>query len=151
MSLLFKIYFQLTSWLRRIYAPVTLGCRALVLDGERVLLVRMTYTPGWHLPGGGVERGESFEAATARELAEECGLKAEKLSLVGLFFNQTDRRRDHVAVYRVERYSGELTAGGPEIAEARFFPLSDLPAEIPPGHRRRLMEISSAGPAGSRW
>ena len=122
MRLLFKIYFQVSRWLRLIYAPVTLGCRAMVVDDGRVLLVRMTYTSGWHLPGGGVRRSESFEQAAARELREECGLQAEKLSLIGLL---ADHRRDHVAVYRVERYSGELK-------------LSELPRDL--AHRRRMLE-----------
>ena len=138
MRLLFKIYFQVSRWLRLIYAPVTLGCRAMVVDDGRVLLVRMTYTSGWHLPGGGVRRSESFEQAAARELREECGLQAEKLSLIGLFFNRADHRRDHVAVYRVERYSGELKPASLEISEARFFPLSELPRDL--AHRRRMLE-----------
>ena len=40
---------------------MTLGVRAVVLDGEnRVFLVKHCYVSGWHLPGGGVEVGESF-------------------------------------------------------------------------------------------
>jgi ADP-ribose pyrophosphatase YjhB (NUDIX family) len=140
MRLLFKIYFQVSRWLRLIYAPVTLGCRVMVVDDGRVLLVRMTYTSGWHLPGGGVRRSESFEQAAARELREESGLQAEKLSLIGLFFDEADHRRDHVAVYRVERYSGELKPDSREISEARFFPVSELPRDLGPGHRERMLE-----------
>jgi ADP-ribose pyrophosphatase YjhB (NUDIX family) len=82
-----------------------------------------------------VRRSESFEQAAARELREECGLQAEKLSLIGLL---ADHRRDHVAVYRVERYSGELKPASLEISEARFFPLSELPRDL--AHRRRMLE-----------
>jgi ADP-ribose pyrophosphatase YjhB (NUDIX family) len=141
MRYLFKLYFHFGRWFRRFYRPVTLGCRTLVIEDGRVLLVRMTYVPGWHLPGGGVGRGEAFAQAAARELYEECGIKAEKLSLVGLFFNQTDRRRDHVAVYRVDAYSGALNPRSLEIEEARFFPLNELPSDLYPGHRRRLQEL----------
>src|SRR5580704_19087855 len=55
---------------------MTLGVRGVVLNEAReVLLVEHTYVHGWHLPGGGVERGESTETAMARELVEEAGVK----------------------------------------------------------------------------
>ena len=54
---------------------MTLGVWAVVRspNGE-FLLVRHTYTPGWHFPGGGVELGQAVEAALADELTQETGL-----------------------------------------------------------------------------
>src|SRR5205085_10744706 len=82
---------------------MTLGVRGLVLDGDnRVFLVRHSYVSGWHLPGGGVEVGETFREALQRELMEEgqIELTGEPV-LHGLFFNSHVSRRDHVAVYVV--------------------------------------------------
>ena len=52
----------------------------MILDGERVLLVRRAHAPlkgEWSLPGGAVELGETLEAAVAREVLEETGLEVD--------------------------------------------------------------------------
>src|SRR5262245_23283967 len=87
----------------RLARGMTLGVRAVVLDGEnRVFLVKHSYVSGWHLPGGGVEVGESFLDALSRELIEEGRIAPEgEPVLHGLFFNSHVSRRDHVAVYVV--------------------------------------------------
>src|SRR5580704_13699328 len=51
---------------------MTLGVRGLVIDkDQRIFLVTHTDVPGWQLPGGGVEPGETMAEALARELMEE--------------------------------------------------------------------------------
>ncbi len=133
---------------------VTLGVRVAVLDeaAGRVLLVRHSYTPGWYLPGGGVDRGETAEAAAVRETREETAvLCLERPLLHGLFHN-AGLRRDHVACYVVRRF--EPIAGAKpdqEIAETGFFPLDALPAGTTAATRRRLAEMVGGTPPPSVW
>src|SRR6267142_3553108 len=74
---------------------VTLGVRAIVIDPQgRIFLVKHSYVSGWHLPGGGVETGETVQEALARELIEEGGITAlEPPVLHGMFFNSRMSRR----------------------------------------------------------
>ena len=134
--------------------PLTVGVRGLVLDEMgRALLVKRAYVPGWHLPGGGVEVGESFEEALARELAEEANVVVEgPPALHGLFYNRRVSRRDHVAVYVVRRFrvTGER-APDREIVAARFFPLDALPPDTTRGTRSRLAEVLAGAPVSSAW
>ena len=132
---------------------VTLGVRAVVFDeAGRVLLVRHTYTPGWYLPGGGVDRGESAEAAVVRELVEEAGvLCRERPALHGLFHNGRVKR-DHVACYVVRRFEPAANATPDwEIAENGFFAPDALPTGTTAATRRRLVEVLQGVPIAEHW
>ena len=133
-------YLVYRKWLS-LTGAVTLGTRALLFRGDTVLLVRLTYHPGWYLPGGGVSKGETFEASMIRELSEECGVKAIEWKLQGIYLNGGEGRIDHVASYIVSKFEGEPHAADTrEIAEAGFFPVSALPKGTRRGHRRRIEE-----------
>lgn len=133
---------------------MTLGVRAAVLNerGE-VFLIRHTYVSGWHLPGGGVEVGESALLALERELSEEAGLAlAGTPALHGFFFNRHASRRDHVALYVVRDFRVEhVKQPDREIAAAGFFPLAALPEGTTAATRRRLDEIISGKPPAREW
>jgi len=123
---------------------MTLGVRAVVLDGEnRVFLVKHSYVSGWHLPGGGVEVGESFLDALSRELIEEGRIALESEPVLhGLFFNGHVSRRDHVAVYVVRRFSQDrLPEPNREIVACGFFAAAALPDGTTQGTRLRIAEV----------
>src|SRR3954465_12079244 len=122
---------------------MTLGVRGLVLDGDnRVFLVKHSYVSGWHLPGGGVEVGESFRDALARELMEEGRIELiGEPTLHGLFFNSHVSRRDHVAVYVIRQFrQAALPEPNREIIACGFFAIDALPDDTTTGTRLRIAE-----------
>src|SRR6266699_4081222 len=124
---------------------MTLGVRAVVLDGDnRVFLVKHSYVAGWHLPGGGVEVGETFCGALRRELMEEGRIEVlDEPALHGLFFNSHASRRDHVAVYLVRHFRQDrLPEANREIVACGFFEIGALPEDTTEGTRLRLAERS---------
>lgn len=61
--------------LRKVTGSGRAGVHAVPLTPSgKVVLVRLTYAPGWRVPGGGLKRGESAEQGMLRELREEIGL-----------------------------------------------------------------------------
>ena len=68
----FAAYESVAKIVRRARWPLTIGVRVIVRDDQdRVLLVRHTYTAGWHFPGGGIEKREAAVDAAVREVREE--------------------------------------------------------------------------------
>ena len=138
----------------RMTRGLTLGVRALVIDEtRRIFLVNHTYVRGWHLPGGGVEPGETLLTALARELAEEGNIElTAPPHLHGMFFNGRISRRDHVACFVVSSFRQSAPpAPNREIAAARFFPLDELPGDTPAGTRARIAEVLMGAPMSERW
>jgi ADP-ribose pyrophosphatase YjhB (NUDIX family) len=145
-------YFHLYFVLRR---PMTLGVRAMVLnEAERtVFLVRHTYVPGWYLPGGGVERGETMRQALAKELLEEGNIElTREPQLAGVYFNNRASPRDHVALYVVKQFAQTAPRlPDREIAECGFFPLDALPEGTTASTRRRIAEVLEGRAAEEIW
>ena len=133
---------------------LTAGARAVVLDGEgRVFLIKHSYTDGWHLPGGGVEAGETLVQALARELREEGNIELTGPPVLhGIFFHPIYSRRDHVAVYVVRDFrQSSQPVPNREIAAHGFFPVDGLPGDTTRGTRARIAEVVTGKPAAERW
>jgi ADP-ribose pyrophosphatase YjhB (NUDIX family) len=145
---LFHVYFLL----RR---PMTLGVRGLVYDkaANSVFLIRHTYVPGWHLPGGGVETDETMVESLTRELAEEGNIELLELpELKSLHLNRRASKRDHVAFYFITAFRQTAPrVKDREIADAGFYPLDRLPEDTTPGTLRRLAEIFDGAPVSPYW
>ena len=133
---------------------MTLGVRAVVLDADsRVFLVKHSYVAGWHLPGGGVEVGETLRDALRRELAEEGRIEfVGEPALHGVFLNSHVSRRDHVAVYVIRHFRQDrLPEPNREIVASGFFAVNALPAETTEGTRLRLAETLEGRTPIATW
>lgn len=125
---LFHFYFLITR-------PLTLGVRAIIRNEQgQILLVKHAYSDGWHLPGGGVETGETCEAALKRELAEEVGIEPSRLTPVRVIHNSTASKRDHVIFYAIDEWCQNLNhqPNPLEIESVIWFSECDLPEAIAP-------------------
>jgi 8-oxo-dGTP pyrophosphatase MutT (NUDIX family) len=132
---------------------MTMGVRVLAVDeAGRVCLVRHTYTPGWHLPGGGVERGETGLAAAVKEAREEAGLviSPQDMSLLSIHTNFDNFPGDHILVYRAAKWDQTTTASAHEIAEFGFFAINDPPEGTTGGTKRRIAEWQGSS-IGETW
>jgi 8-oxo-dGTP pyrophosphatase MutT (NUDIX family) len=133
---------------------MTLGVRGVVLDADnRVFLVKHSYISGWHLPGGGVEVGETFLDALARELIEEGRIEiAGEAALHGVFLNSHVSRRDHVAVFVVRKFHQDrLPEPNDEIVACGFFAADGLPEGTTNGTRLRIAEVLDGKAPIATW
>jgi 8-oxo-dGTP diphosphatase len=101
------------------------------MPGGGVVLVRRKYPPpGWALPGGFVEAGESAAAAARRELQEETGLDVELIELFHVYADPArDPRGPTLSVVFIGRAAG-APAGSDDASEARVFAVDALPAPL---------------------
>lgn len=123
----------------RLFKPLAWGVRLMLIQNDSVLLVWHTYRSGWFFPGGGLKRGESFEAAARREAREEVGASLGDLHFWGLYSYLKGHKSDHVVYFLCEDFhlNGQTDF---EIDQCRFFPLTDLPPEISQGTKRIIRE-----------
>lgn len=143
--------FRLLLHGRATLSPAILGVTGAVFDKDgRVLLVRHSYLPGWHLPGGGVGRGEHPDIALRRELGEEVGLSGGTVQFFACYARKVGWVSAPVMLYRVE---GATTAFRPNL-EIRAICFAD-PAAPPegtgPAVLRRLAELDGRTSLSPHW
>ena len=147
------LYGSVVQTVHRWRRGMTLGTRTAVFDeAGRVLLVRHTYSEGWVLPGGGVERNETIFESAMREVQEEANVHAEEVPvLMGFCNNDEVFPGDHVAILVLRRFTRQAFVPNSEIAAAEFFHLDGLPPDTTRGTLRRINELSQSLPIAHKW
>jgi ADP-ribose pyrophosphatase YjhB (NUDIX family) len=133
---------------------LTLGVRGLVFDAQgRVFLVKHSYVAGWHLPGGGVELGETLATALARELREEGNIELiGPPELYAIYWNRRIAWRDHVALYVVRSFRQSAPPQpNREIVAHGFFAPDALPDGTTVSTRARVAEVLGGHDAAEIW
>jgi 8-oxo-dGTP diphosphatase len=107
-------------------------------EGGIILIKRKNPPPGWAIPGGFVDYGESLEDAVRREAKEETGLD---IKLLRQFHTYSDPGRDPrhhtVSTIFIASASGRPVAGD-DAKEAGIFTKDSLPKDIAFDHRQIL-------------
>jgi len=148
-----KIRTKLFLFFIGMFRRMTIGVRGVLIDEDRIFLIRHTYVPGWQFPGGGVEPGESCQTSLGREIFEETGYRLTgEGQLLNVYLNTIASDRDHVLVYKCCDFELDTVfRPNAEIAEAGWFNRHDLPPDTTAGTRRRVAEIFDGAPVDEVW
>ena len=107
--------------------PFTIGVGGVVIEGGRVLLVKLNYGhKGWILPGGYVKSTETIGKAVRREVQEETGLIVEPTQIVAARSKTDKGKCDIYVAFLVKILGGELKPDRREISEVRYFTLNEM-------------------------
>jgi ADP-ribose pyrophosphatase YjhB (NUDIX family) len=112
-------------------------------DGEmRYLLARRADIGWWNLVGGGLEYDETPEEGLAREAREEIGAEIEVARLVGVYAKPP--KREVVLTYLCRLAPGSPEPGtSDEVSEVGVFRVTELPEDVLPKHRQRVLDAAS--------
>lgn len=127
------------------------GARAVLRDQRgRVLLIERSDNGHWSMPAGAMELGESISDCAVREVREETGLRALRVSAFALY---TGPDRTHTNMYghtyqvfttafRVDEWDGQLLRVTDETTDAGFFAPDALPTPLSPSVTETLADLA---------
>jgi len=108
-------------------------------EREEILLCHRRDLDLWNPPGGGVELGESPWEAVVREVREETAVEADVVRLASVSWKP--RRKEFVFQFVCRIVAGELCTTD-ESDAFRYFPVEELPEQLSPAVRHRILTWS---------
>ncbi len=149
---LFDLLHRARKLVWRVMRPRTRGVKVLLTNpAGDVLLVRHSYGSRlFMLPGGGVGRFETPEAAAVREVREELDCVVEGLTPFGTYESRLEYKRDTIFLFTATTRDTPRPDGR-EIGEAHWFPADALPEDTSPATHRRLAEYRGELTATGEW
>ncbi|MHB8137669.1 MAG: NUDIX hydrolase [Smithellaceae bacterium] len=114
---------------------------AIVDESRQILLVKRDRAPfkgHWCLPTGFAEAGENIEDAALRELKEETGVKGKISRLLDVDSYKSRFYGDLLFLTFVVDKTGGKVAAGDDSAQARFYPINEIPPLAFRSNRRAL-------------
>lgn len=130
---IYKVCYPAAKMYWFITRPTTQGVRCLIINEDKILLIKHTY--GSELKttvGGGVNKGEKLEQAVLREVKEETGIILSDITRVGKVLHTKEFKNDTINVFLAETKVTELILDRSEILEANWYPLNNLPEDTSP-------------------
>ncbi|HWO94501.1 MAG TPA: NUDIX hydrolase [Dehalococcoidia bacterium] len=114
---------------------------AVILDGDRVLLVQRSNPRGWEIPGGFPEPREYLTDAIVREVGEETGLSVRVERFSGLYY-RTGFFSHISATFVCVVEDGDLVTSA-ETTRAAYCPTNRLPPGLFPWYRAVIEDAVS--------
>ena len=118
---------------------------AVVMKGDKILLIQRGDDGLWALPGGITDPGETLAETAVRELREETGINGIATQLLGIFDSRLwhSEKKIHFyhAVFLVEANNNQNKENKPdepeEVTAVAYFTENNLPP-LSPGHHLRV-------------